>query len=729
MDTPVASPQAAQSRVATVAGIASAGIVIGSISVVFGLSFAAIIYDGSLAPYLGQGIGLTLIGAVIMGVIGALTLTYRGTICQPQDVTAILLAVTAATLVDTSQLTPDAAFATVVVLVALSTIATGVIAYLTGRLRLGYVVRYVPLPVISGFLAATGVLLVRSGFEMLVPDLSGDAASVVSRLAADWALWLPWIAIAAVLAILVQLMSSGLVVPVVLLLTTLGFYAVLPLLSLDLTSARELGLLLGPFGDGTFVGDLDPAILGRTDWGVIAAQVPMILAIAGMSILGTLLNASGLELAIKREVDFDKDLRGIGIANVAAGLGGGMVGYHLLGETLLARRIGIGGAAAGFSVSAVCLLGLLFGAGLLSNLPVGLLATVIWFLGFDLLLRAINEHGWRLPWREFALVIVTPVIALVYGFLPAVGFGVLIACLLFIASYAGVDVVRLSTTGATFRARIERSPDDFRLLGERGKSVHIYKLSGFLFFGSAHRLVERVRQGVAGRSAPSIVIVDLEKVSGLDVSALAAFERLSRRFEEQNVEFYLTGLSPHMTAHFQRWTARHASNIALSGALDDVMQAIEEDLLGDGTSDGEVATSTIEAYGADAAHALEQYGEAIALVVGEVIVREGAEADGIFVLTSGRLRVTVVNSKGVSLTVNRLLPGAIFGEVAYYAKGRRTASVVAESAATVLRITAAAFARMERENPAYAATIHRTVADMLARRLTNSTQLLREADV
>lgn len=237
----------------------------------------------------------------------------------------------------------------------------------------------------------------------------------------------------------------------------------------------------------------------RADWVAVLSQMPMVFAIIGMSILGILLNASGLELAIKREIDLDQDLRGVGIANMAAGLGGGMVGYHLLGETLLARRIGIGGAAAGVSVSAVCAAGLFFGAEALSNLPLGLLAAVIWFLGFDLLLTALRDHGWRMPWRDLALVIVTPGIALAFGFLPAVGFGVLIACLLFIVTYASVDVVRLNTTGATFRARIERSPADYLRLNELGGSIHIYKLSGFLFFGSAHQLVERLRQGREGR--------------------------------------------------------------------------------------------------------------------------------------------------------------------------------------------------------------------------------------
>ena len=52
----------------------------------FALSLAAMIYTGPLTPFLSQGIGLAQIGAAIKAVVGPLTLTYRGTLIQPQDV-------------------------------------------------------------------------------------------------------------------------------------------------------------------------------------------------------------------------------------------------------------------------------------------------------------------------------------------------------------------------------------------------------------------------------------------------------------------------------------------------------------------------------------------------------------------------------------------------------------------------------------------------------------------
>ncbi len=89
---------------------------------------------------------------------------------------------------------------------------------------------------------------------------------------------------------------------------------------------------------------------------------------------------------------------------------------------------------------------LLFGADLLSYLPIGLFAAVVFFLGFDLLLTAYYDHGLMMPRVELAIVVAMPVIALVFGFMVAVGFGVAVAALLFVIAYSRVNSTQISTT-------------------------------------------------------------------------------------------------------------------------------------------------------------------------------------------------------------------------------------------------------------------------------------------
>lgn len=708
----------------------STAVVVGSMTAIFALSFASIVYSGPLLPFLSQGIALTLVGALIMGITGPLTLSYRGTLVQPQDITAILLALCAASIAARPGFAPEAAFATVVVLVGLTSVVTGIAAYAMGVFKLGYIARFVPFPVISGFLAASGALLMRGAFDMVAPDILKLPGGWLTLLTSGWPLWLPWLLLAAAVVAAARIMSNGFVIPAALAVALAGFYVWMALTGYSVDDLRQVGVLLGPFEGTSFASELNFGFFKNVDWPALLAQAPVVVTIVGISLLGTLLNASGLELAIDREIDFGRDLKGVGISNVAAGLAGGMVGYHTLGETLLARRFGASGVSIGVGVVLAAVIVLFFGAGVLSYLPVGIFAAVIWYLGLDLILTAIWEHGRRMPMVDLLIVVITPLIALFFGFMPAVAFGMAVAALVFIIAYSGVDVTRLSTTGANFHARIERAPADQLRLAALGSCVQIHRLDGYIFFGSASKLIERLQGHFDCKSPPRFAIVDFERVVGMDMSAWAAFERLGRNCAQQGTRLFLTGLSPMLKTRFAR--SDRSGSLASCRDLDEVLIDIEEQLLSEPTSLHDAATEQIdnsfvsqEKFGG----LLREYGHSMTLDAGDTLMAQGSQSDHLIFLLEGRCRATVTDRNGDSRVVSRFLPGAMVGEIAYYAGVARTATVTAETAATVVRIDAAGLSRMEQDAPALAASFHRMLAVVLARRLMTTTRLLNDAEL
>jgi SulP family sulfate permease len=409
-----------------------------------------------------------------------------------------------------------------------------------------------------------------------------------------------------------------------------------------------------------------------------------------------------------------------------------MAGYHILVETLLARRFGATGAAAGLTVAGTCAAALFFGAEILSSLPIGLFAAVIWYLGLDLMVTAIRDHGLRMPLLDLAIVLVTPLIALVVGFMAAVAFGVVVATLLFVIAYSSVDAVRLSTTGANFHARVERRPEHHSRLSELGGCVQIHKLEGFLFFGSASRLVERLQKDLEVSPAPRFAIVDLKRVVGLDMSAWAAFERLARSCTQHGTKLILSGLSPRLKQSFGYGPMRdQQARFELADDLDEVLLRIEENLLETGDDETGAPSDSGDGFelGSEFADILKEYGCRMTLSPGDVVLAEGVRSDHLLFLLAGRCRASVTDRNGVSHTVNRMLPGAIFGEIAFYAGVPRTTTVVAETPATAVRIDAASLNRMERDDPVLAARFHRSMAAVLSRRLTTITRLLNDAEV
>lgn len=404
------------------------GLIIGLTAVVFSISFTAIIYTGDLAPFLSRGIGLTLAGAAVMAVVGAFTLSYRGTIVQPQDVTALILSLAAASIAGSwRDAASDELFATVAVLVAVASAATGAATLIFGRLRLGHIVRFIPYPVLGGFLAATGYLLVTGAIGMALRNNVSIWSANVLFAPGNPEKWGPWIVAAALFYIAVKRIQHGLVLPTCFVVAVLCFYGALWLLGIDVATAQTYGLLLGPFEEANLYSSLDPGLLVQARWDVVATQLPSVLTVIGMATIGSLLNVSGLELATGQDIDPNRELRGVGIANLAAAMVGGMVGYHLVSQTLFAKALKITGRAAGISVTLITLAVLFLGTTYLSVLPIGVFAAVIAFLGIDLLVTWLWVERRRLPFRDFLVVVLILAVAATIGFLQAIATGIIAA--------------------------------------------------------------------------------------------------------------------------------------------------------------------------------------------------------------------------------------------------------------------------------------------------------------
>ena len=152
----------------------AAGLIIGAVEAVLAIAFAAFVFGGVLVGRLGDGIGLYLVAAVLTLGILAWRAGSRGVVGSVQDAAAAVLGVVAATtaarvaLLAAETTTGDAfeppdVFLTVIAATLVVTVSGGVVFFALGKFRLGNLVRFVPYPVVGGFLAGTGWLLLKGG--------------------------------------------------------------------------------------------------------------------------------------------------------------------------------------------------------------------------------------------------------------------------------------------------------------------------------------------------------------------------------------------------------------------------------------------------------------------------------------------------------------------------------------------------------------------------------------
>ena len=149
-----------------------AGSICGVLSIAFGLSYAVLIFSGPLAPWLSYGVAATFASTGIAALVVALRGSLPFAIAGPDSSTSAVTAVLAAALVE--RLVAEGAgnqlLMPTLIVMAIGSALTGILLCGLGLARAGRAIRFVPYPVIGGFLGATGWLVV-SGAVLVVTDL------------------------------------------------------------------------------------------------------------------------------------------------------------------------------------------------------------------------------------------------------------------------------------------------------------------------------------------------------------------------------------------------------------------------------------------------------------------------------------------------------------------------------------------------------------------------------
>lgn len=717
----------------------AATLAVGPIVAIVAISFAALVYSGPLAPYTGVGVGLALAGAAVVAVVVALASSLRGMVATPQDSTAAVVALIAASAAAAAAPgggpASPSTLLTVVAAVGVTTVATGVCFYLLGRFHLGGLVRYLPYPVIGGFLAGTGWLLVRGAFGVMTDRPVGLGTLGALAEGAVAIRWLPGAVFALALLVVLRRVKHSLALPAMVLGSIALFYLALAATGTSLERARQLGLLLGPFPEHALWRPLVVEALAGADWGVVAGQLVSVGPVVVIGVVALLLNATGLEIALRRDVDLDRELTAAGAANALAGALGGLPGFQTLSLSSLGHRMAPDSRLVGLACGGLCAAILLAGGSLLALLPKASVGGLLLFLGLAFLVEWVIDARRTLPRIDYLVVLFILVLVAGVGFLESVGAGVVVAVALFVINYSRVDVVRWELDAATHPSNVDRPRQQLEALRRRGAAILILKLQGFLFFGTANGLLERVKRRLDARDRPPLawVVADFALVSGIDSSAVLSFVKLGQLAATRGFGLVVTELAPQVREQLARGGfAAGEAEVHDFAELDRGIQWCEDRLLADAGVEVEAAPMSIrerlERIFRDpaAVERLLGYFERGEVEAGAVLMRRGdPPTDGMFVLESGQVSAQLDIEGEQALRLRTMGPGSVLGEIELYLETPRAASVVAETRCVIWRISAASLLHLKEADPMIAARFHFYMCRILAGRLAKNHELLR----
>lgn len=680
------------------------GLVLGFMAVAFMFSFASLVFAEAPVSFLGAGAALMLAAAAAHNLVSARWSRMMGAIIIPQDAST---AVVAASLVGVlPAVASTQRLGAILLYSAVCTLAAGAVMFLLGAFRLGGLVRFVPLPVIGGFLAGTGWLLVSGGAELVTAGYLLDPLHLTAL--AGTALF------GVGLLLLLRRRPNVIVFPVVVGGAVATFFALLGVTGTPLAEARTLGFL-PDVAEAAFrlpwaeVVDADGSVLTRGLGGVIT--VPLVATMA------LLLNVSALDILRGEDTDLDHELRAVGLANLFTAVGAAPAGYHGLGPTALAFRLGVASPVVPAVVAGVCLLVASVGSRLVGLVPIPVVAGLLVFLGLGFMTDWLIDRRRQMTRPEFAVMLSIVVVVATLGLLAAVGWGMVAAVILFVITYSRIDPIRSVGTGKERRSTVDRPPAAAGVLDEAGEEVLVVELQGYLFFGTSHALVDRIHAMMS--RPPRALIIDLHRVQGADSTALSTFAKLARLSGDMACRLILSDVPDRLQAGLDG-AIEHPDRLVVPD-LDHALEAAEDRILA-GVRGGEASCRDV--FGSTLWARLEPHLERQEVDAGEVIIHHGDDEIGLLAIERGEV-VTEIPVGGGWRRVRSSGPGTVVGEMSIYRQGTRSARVRTVVPTILYRLTEAAVTRLERSEPETAAELHRTLARLLADRVALGNEAIR----
>jgi high affinity sulfate transporter 1 len=498
------------------------------LDVVAGLTAAAVVLPKAMAyaTVAGLPVAVGLYTAFIPMIIYALLGTSR-VLSVSSTTTLAILAGTQLGLV-----LPDGDPARLLTAAATLTAMVGVFLMLAAVLRLGFVANFISTPVLTGFKAGIGLVIVLDqlpkllGIHIEKAGFFRDILSVGQHLPETSLLTL--VVAVATLVVLVGVER---------------FWPRAPAPLVAVGGAIAASWLFGLQAKGVSIVGLIPQgfpSLTLPDVSLVAQLVPGALGIALMSFTETIAAGRAFATPADPPIRSNRELLATGAANLGGALTGAMPGGGGTSQTAVVRAAGGQSQKASLVTAGAALATMLLLAPLLGLMPNATLAAVVIVYSVGLIKPAEFRQIRRIRTMEFRWAAVACLGVLVFGTLK----GILVAIIVSMIGLASqtahphVYVIGRKRGADVLRPVSPEHPDD-----ETFEGLLILRPEGRLFFVNAQNVADQIRELVA-RYEPRVVVLDMSRVPDVEYSALQMLMEGEKRASGHGAEFWLAALNP-----------------------------------------------------------------------------------------------------------------------------------------------------------------------------------------
>lgn len=695
------------------AGFVPQAVLAGIFSAVFAGFFATLV-GGSPIQITGPSAPLTLIYATLVSSLVTMQITGPGNTPAPA---LIIMA------------------ASVCLLIA------GISQILLGALGVGALIKYVPQPVVAGFMNGIAFLLMTKQMHIILGIPAGETIFTLWR---QPGLINPLSTVVGLVTIVMVFLSNR-------------YIKRIPSSLLAILGGTTLYYVITAATHNSIAGDLigkiqihklDPFVLGnvllefeRIEYAAVLPKIVMTGLLLGLfaSMESLLSSVVGDSLTGVRH-DSKKELVGQGIGNMVSAIMGAIPASGSISRSVANYKAGGRSHLSGMLCAAIIFFSVLVLGDIIGKVPLSVIGGIIFVVGWSLIdtgtVNILKQIAFSKKYNrelltDIGITLSVAVITVSVDLVAAVAIGIFIASGFFVVSMARSIVTRKYFANH-IHSRKRRTNDNLQWLEEMGSDIGILELQGPLFFGSAENLAKEVE---ALFKKSTYCILDFKHVRKIDSTAARILIQLKKRarskgkyllfsqvLKNDNVLNFIEVMG--MTGQFvDRYTFMDM-DMALEWAEDHLL-----DQNGRRKQDAIVALNKMELFGSftkgEIGYIREKMIE-LSFHEDEIVFNEGDRSRDLFLLTSGAMSVMIyLPEQDAHKRLFTYAPGIAFGEISFLDGDPRSASVMAIRNSKTLCLPFKQFERIFGERPEIATKILNNLALEISQRLRRTSNQLR----
>jgi SulP family sulfate permease len=706
------------------------------------IAFGVTVYATLGGHYAAYGAIAGILGVVAVGITASMLGGTDRLISAPSAPAAAVLSAFALEYM-THGFNPDSIFIMLIVVALLA----GILQIMFGAIGFGRLIKYMPYPVVSGYLSGVGLYIIASQTPKFLgmPLGSHFLESLKSP-----SLWHWQSIIVGSLTIITMIYSTKYIrtIPAVIIALAVGIcsYLILGIIDPSLLQINN-PFLIGKLGNGggiDFIETLTKSFqnLLHLSWNNVLLLFFPALTLAALLSIDTLKTCIVLDTMTHTFHNPNKELIAQGTGNITSALIGGMPGSGTMGPTMVNFSSGASSRTSGLIEGVMAILAFLILGSLIAWIPIASLAGILIIIGF----RMIDRHSIQLiktrkTSLDFLIIVAVALTAISVSLIVASGVGLALAIALYIAQQIGISVVYRHFDGSEIRSKLIRNREETDLLLEKGSEFSVYELHGSLFFGTANQLYAMLQEDLKTKK---YIIIDMKRIQTVDLTAAHILLQIKDILHDKNGYLLLSRL-PHKLPtgddleHYfnQIGLLKHLSPIKFFDDLDDAIEWTEnkiikqnliqqkkEDLLE--LRDFDLFKERNE----DTLTEIQSLVEVRSFKKGDVIYSQGDAMGEIFLIRRGLVRIMLPFPDRKSVHLNTIGQNNFFGEFSFLEGSPHYTDVVAASDTDLYAISRQAFDIFSQHHKKASFHFMQSLATVLSERLRlTRSELGAEVDV